>query len=125
MISDHTPVVVLATADLPRARKFYEETLGLAVEKDEVMGVTYRCGSGNVFLYESQYAGTNKATAAFFPVPAEAFDAEVEALRGKGVSFMTFDFPGLEWEQDVAVAEGMRSIWFADPDGNILNLATM
>jgi hypothetical protein len=38
---------------------------------------------------------------------------------------MTFEFEGLEWDRDVAVADGMRSVWFADPDGNILNLATM
>ena len=51
-----------------------------------------------MFVYESEYAGTNKATAVSFNVPMSAFDDEVAALRDKGVSFMTFEAggPGVE-----------------------------
>lgn len=30
--------------------------------------------------------------------------------------------PGLEKQGDIYVAEGMKTAWFKDPDGNILNL---
>ena len=30
----------------------------------------------------------------------------------------------MEWQDGVATAGSMRAVWFADPDGNILNLET-
>jgi hypothetical protein len=38
---------------------------------------------------------------------------------------MTFEFEGTQWDGDVAVMDGMRAVWFSDPDGNILNVGTM
>lgn len=127
MITELNPVATLATADLSRARKFYEETLGLPVDDAEGPGgVFYRCGQGKIFVYESSFAGTNQATAVTFIAEDPAkFDTEVEALRSKGVSFLTFDYEGMEWDGDVAKADQMRAVWFTDPDGNILNLSTM
>ena len=123
MLSSYTPVATLPTSDLTKARRFYEETLGLAVDRDGMGGVSYICGSGNLFVYESGYAGTNKATSVTFDIPASALDAEVDALRAKGVEFMTFEMEGLEWNDGVAsMGPDMRGVWFTDPDGNILNL---
>jgi catechol 2,3-dioxygenase-like lactoylglutathione lyase family enzyme len=123
MLSQHTPAATLPTADLPRARSFYEGTLGLTQQREGMGGVSYTCGDGMVFVYESEYAGTNKATAVTFEVPMSAFDAEVRALREKGVMFMTFDAQGLEWNEGVAsIGDAMKAVWFTDPDGNILNV---
>jgi catechol 2,3-dioxygenase-like lactoylglutathione lyase family enzyme len=124
MLSDHTPIVTLPTADLSKARSFYEDTLGLKPERDGMGGVAYTWGDGTVFVYESEYAGTNKATAVSFDVPISAFDDEVGALRDKGVSFMTFDLEGADWNDGVAsMGDAMKAIWFTDPDGNILNIS--
>ena len=123
MLSSYTPVATLPTSDLTQARGFYEETLGLTAQRDGVGGVSYTCGSGNLFVYESGYAGTNKATSVTFDVPESEFDAEVDALRAKGIEFMTFEMEGLEWNDGVAsMGSAMRGVWFTDPDGNILNL---
>ncbi len=123
MLSNYTPVATLPTSDLTKARSFYEDTLGLTVERDGMGGVSYTCGNGNLFVYESGYAGTNKATSVTFDVPASEFDAEVDALRAKGIEFMTFEMEGLEWNDGVAsMGPGMRGVWFTDPDSNILNL---
>jgi catechol 2,3-dioxygenase-like lactoylglutathione lyase family enzyme len=104
---------------------FYEDTLGFAAERESVAGVAYRSGEAMVFLYQSEYAGTNKATAVSFDVPMSAFDDEVAVLREKGVTFMTFDAEGLEWNQGVAsmTGEDMKSVWFSDPDGNVINVS--
>jgi catechol 2,3-dioxygenase-like lactoylglutathione lyase family enzyme len=123
MLSDITPVATLPTADMAKARRFYEETLGLAPPREGMGGVTYTCGDGTVFVYESGYAGSNKATAVSFNVAMTAFDDEVATLRDKGVSFLTFEAEGLEWNDGVASTGGvMKSVWFTDPDGNILNI---
>lgn len=123
MLSQFTPVATLPTADLSNARGFYEGTLGLT-PREVIDGVAYQCGEGMVFVYESQYAGTNKATAVTFDVPPSAFDDEIGALREKGVTFMTFELEGADWNEGVASGgEGMKAVWFADPDGNIISVA--
>ena len=124
MLSQHTPVATLPTKDLRKARSFYEDTLGMTPERESVAGVSYKCSGGMVFLYQSEYAGTNKATAVSFDLPMSAFDNEIGALREKGVSFMTFEAEGLDWSEGVAsMGEEMKSVWFTDPDGNIINVS--
>ena len=125
MLSKYTPVATLATADLPAARNFYEDTLGLTLDQEGLGGVYYRCGDGAIFVYESQYAGTNQATAVSFDVPTTEFQSEVDSLREKGVDLMTFEMEGMEWNNGVAsMGESMQAVWFTDPDGNILNIST-
>lgn len=129
MLSELTPMATLATEDLERSRKFYEGMLGLSEMPESTMvdmagGVTYKCGNGAIFVYESQNAGTNKATAVTFMASDARFDKEVERLRQKGVGFMTFEFEGVSWDGDIARMDGMRAVWFEDPDHNIINIST-
>ncbi len=124
MLSSYPAVPTLAVSDLARAREFYEGVLGLSPTSELPEGMMYGVASGAVFVYRSGYAGTNKATAVSFQVPDAAFDEELSALRSKGVTFQTFEAEGITWDGDVANMEGARSVWFADPDGNILNLET-
>jgi hypothetical protein len=74
-----------------------------------------------VLVYPSEFAGTNKATAATWGV-GDDFDKIIEDLRGKGVKFDTLDAPGIEWQDGVNVMGDMKAVWFKDPDGNILNI---
>ena len=124
MLSELTPVPTLPTADLAKARRFYEDTLGLTPQSEIMGGVMYECGSGTIFVYESTYAGTNKATAVSFNVATAEFDQEIAALRDKGVTFQTFEGEGLDWNDGVAsMGDAMKAVWFTDPDGNIINVA--
>jgi catechol 2,3-dioxygenase-like lactoylglutathione lyase family enzyme len=124
MLSRYTPVATLPVSDMTRARGFYENTLGLSVDRDGPGGLTYTCGSGTLFVYESAYAGTNKGTAVSFDVPVSDFDSEVDELRSKGVEFMTFEMEGFEWSNGVATMDEVKAVWFTDPDDNILNIST-
>ena len=125
MLSAHLAMPVLAVSDLDRARAFYEGTLGFAPAIDEVPeGVVYPTANGGFLVYPSSYAGTNKATAISFQIPGDAFDAEVAALRSAGIELQTFDVPDGEWVDGVLTSGSMRAAWFADPDGNILNVET-
>jgi len=117
--ADATPMI--AVKDLDRARKFYEETLGLKTEEewgDE--GVTLKSGDTTINVYRSEFAGTNKATALNFDV--DDINKEVSELKEKGVFFEHYDLPGLELRGDLYIGEGMKTAWFKDPDGNILSL---
>lgn len=114
----------LGVRDLAAARAFYEEKLGLDVVDDSVGGaIVYRAGSGELFVYISQYAGTNQATALSWNAGTE-LDETVAGLRGKGVVFEHYDLPGMRREGDIHVADGMRIAWFKDPDGNIHALSS-
>ena len=122
MLRDKEMLATLAVRDLAKARKFYEETLGLepvATEGDE--GVTYRAGTSRFFVYKSQFAGTNRATAATWFV-GDALDTIAKSLKSKGVAFEHYEFPGARLEGDVHVMGEHRNAWFKDPDGNILSL---
>lgn len=128
MFGDHTPVPTLGVADLARAREFYEGVLGLSATQESPGGIAYAAGSGGIFVYESEFAGTNKATAMMLEVPGDQFASHIAHLREKGVTFETYDLPGTEWDDGVATMAmdetSLRSVWFTDPDGNILNVGT-
>ena len=117
--ADATPMI--AVKDLDRARKFYEETLGFEEIDDFGEGFVVKSGGTEFNVYRSEFAGTNKATALTFEV--EDIDSEVRELREKGIFFEHYDLPGLEQQGDLHVAEGFKTAWFKDPDGNILSLA--
>ena len=122
MLKDHDAIATIAVKDLGRARKFYENTLGLEVESSEEMEVfTCKSGGSKLFVYESQYAGTNQATAATW-VLGEDVQEVARALKAKGVAFEHYDFPDTTREGDVHVMGDVRAAWFKDPDGNILSI---
>jgi catechol 2,3-dioxygenase-like lactoylglutathione lyase family enzyme len=117
--ADATPMI--AVSDLDRARKFYEDILGLETEDemgDEVL--VMKSGDTMINVYRSEFAGTNKATALTFDV--DDIEEEVSELKEKGIFFEHYDLPGLEPRGDLYVGEGMKTAWFKDPDGNILSL---
>ena len=118
--ADATPMI--AVKDLDRARKFYEDTLGLKT-KDEWggEGMTMESGDTLINVYRSEFAGTNKATALTFQV--DDAEKEVGELKQKGIFFERYDLLGLEAKGDLYVGEkGFKTAWFKDPDGNILSL---
>lgn len=122
MLRDFTPVPTLAVSDLAAASAFYE-SLGFSPGETSYEGTFFSSGSGSFFIYTSDFAGTNKATAMSFMVPGASFDQEVEKLRSAGVTFETFDAPGITWDNGVATMDGGgKGVWFKDPDGNFISL---
>jgi catechol-2,3-dioxygenase len=121
MLGDHDVGATLAVADFGSSRSFYEDTLGLEPLMEQEDSAVYRSGSSRLLVYRSDYAGTNKATAATWAVGAQ-LDSIVDALREKGVSFEHYDLPGTTRDGDIHSMGGMRGVWFKDPDGNILAL---
>jgi catechol 2,3-dioxygenase-like lactoylglutathione lyase family enzyme len=123
MLGDKEAVANIAVKNLETAKKFYEETLGLtqigAEGQEEV--IVFRSGSSKIYVYKSQYAGTNQATALTWVVGKD-IEGVVQALKSKGVTFKHYDMHDLTREGDIHVAGNMKVAWFKDPDGNILNI---
>lgn len=122
MLSDKNAMATIAVKSLPAARRFYEQTLGFKPAGTEFDGVvTLKSGSSRIVVYQSQFAGTNKATSVTWGVGAE-FGAIMNALKKAGVPFERYDLPGLRHEGDVHVMGDFQGAWFKDPDGNILHI---
>jgi catechol 2,3-dioxygenase-like lactoylglutathione lyase family enzyme len=122
MLGDKDAVANIAVKNLETAKKFYEETLGLTqigAEGQEV--IVFRSGSSTIYVYKSQYAGTNQATALTWVVGKD-IEGVVQELKAKGVTFEHYNMPDVTREDDIHVAGNMKVAWFKDPDGNILNI---
>jgi catechol 2,3-dioxygenase-like lactoylglutathione lyase family enzyme len=126
MLKDANVGAVIAVKDLQKAKEFYEGKLGLEVdEKDngDPGGVLYKSGSSNLFVYPSEFAGTNKATAAAWNT--DNIEAVVDELKSKGVEFEHYpNMPGVSLQGDVHVMGELKAVWFKDPDGSILNITS-
>lgn len=121
MLGNRNAVANLAVKDIDRARRFYTDTLGLKqVDSEGDEFAVFRSGDSDINIYRSEFAGTNEATAVSWEV--DDIDAEVETLKGKGVTFEHYDMPGLEVRGDIHVGEEGKMAWFKDPDGNILHI---
>lgn len=122
MLGSKSASAVIAVKDMDAAKKFYEGTIGLSkTDMDDPSGTMYKSGDSMIFIYPTEFAGSNKATALTWGVGDE-LDKIIGELKAKGVAFEHYDMPGMKLEGDVHVMGEMRAAWFKDPDGNILNL---
>jgi catechol 2,3-dioxygenase-like lactoylglutathione lyase family enzyme len=121
MLSDANVQTMLPVKDLGAAEKFYERTLGLSkVGGQPGTASVYRSGSGTLCVYKSDFAGTNKGTAAMWEL--DDVEATVKELKSRGVSFEKYDMPGLAQDGDLHRAGEFKVAWFKDPAGNILSI---
>jgi catechol 2,3-dioxygenase-like lactoylglutathione lyase family enzyme len=110
MLSNLRVVPTLAVSDMDRARRFYEEGLGLAVEADVVGTVRYSCGGDTALaIFERPMEAVDRTVAAF---EAEDIEGEVNELRGRGV----------EVEDIITLPNGVKRAFFKDPDGNVIGM---
>jgi predicted enzyme related to lactoylglutathione lyase len=119
MLKDAPIVSYIPVSNLARARKFYEEKIGLKTKEAYAGGVVYECGLGSLaFMYPSAGAGTSKASTAFWAVNDVA--AEVAELKARGVEFEEYDRPEIKTVNSIATGGGAKTAWFKDSEGNIM-----
>ncbi len=120
MLGNKKPIATLGVSDLERAKQFYEGQLGLKAAPDsEPTTAVYLAGDSTFFVYESQFAGTNEATAVTWDIGDE-IEELVQSLAAKGVLFEHYaDLPHTTIQGDLHLAGNMKLAWFKDPDGNI------
>jgi catechol 2,3-dioxygenase-like lactoylglutathione lyase family enzyme len=122
MLSDGDVIATLAVSDIDKGKEFYGVKLGLEQTMENMGGVGYKAGSGQLFVYTSPTAGSGQATAAFFRVPDVR--EVVDGLAAKGIEFEHYEMPGTTLDGNVHVMDGsdMTAAWFKDPDGNIIGV---
>ena len=122
MRNDKDISATIAVKDIERARHFYQNVVGLTPLPASEPGVApFRSGASSVLVYQSDFAGTNRATAATWMLDDELEDT-VRSLKSKGMTFEHYDMPGVMRHGDLHVTGKSRAAWFKDPDGNIIAL---
>jgi catechol 2,3-dioxygenase-like lactoylglutathione lyase family enzyme len=112
---------LMAVSDLERARRFYEDQLGLVPGEQEQEAVRYFCAEGtSLFVYlQPQHAGASQATIAGWTV--DDLDQTMDELTSRGVQFEHYDQPGIRTdERGLFDAGDFRAAWIKDPDGNTM-----
>ena len=125
LLKDKPSSAILAVSDLDRARRFYADTLGLEPEaRSEQDVLTFRTGDTQLIVYESEFAGTNKANAVVWNAGKD-FDEIAAQLKEQGVRFEEYPDMGMEISGGVHRSGDFKGVWFKDPDGNILHIGNM
>jgi catechol 2,3-dioxygenase-like lactoylglutathione lyase family enzyme len=119
MLSDHPVYATIPTHDLPVARRFYEDVLGLTVDRETPATVYYRAGDGTFFAL-SRSAGASSGSHTQMGFRVASLETEMAALRERGVEFI--EYPSLQTVDGIADMGAGRAAWFHDLDGNLLGL---
>jgi predicted enzyme related to lactoylglutathione lyase len=108
--------------DIPAAKKFYGETLGIDVKEEHGMLTLNLSGGGKVMVYPKP----NHTPATFTVLNFQMPDVEraVDELTSKGVRFEHYDMPDIKTDSK-GIARGPQGpaiAWFTDPAGNIVSV---
>ena len=116
----------LPAVDIKRARKFYEDKLGLKVIKEDPSpGIILEAGEGTIiYVYQR---GKTKADHTVLGFKVDDVESEVKELKSKGVKFEEYNMPamGIKTVNGIATMDGMKAAWFKDTEGNILSINSM
>ncbi len=106
--------------DIPPARRFYEETLGLDVSESNGLLTLHLAGDRDTLIYPK---GERHQPASFTVLnfPVDDIEAAVDQLLARGVELERYE--GFEQdERGISRGAGPLIAWFTDPAGNILSV---
>ncbi len=122
MFKDSKAFSTYSANDLPTAKQFYGETLGLEVtEQMDGLGLQL-AGGGSVFIYPKD--DHEPATFTVLNFAVDDVDAAVDRLTEAGVRFEQYEGELQTDEKGVFRGDGEAPTiaWFKDPAGNILSV---
>jgi catechol 2,3-dioxygenase-like lactoylglutathione lyase family enzyme len=119
VLGDHPIYPVLLARDLPAAREFYHDKLGLELLSGNDNEFVVRCGAGTQLAVTKSTTGTadEQTQAGWYVTDVRAEAAE---LRARGVKVEDDDLPGLKTEDGIADIGLAWMAWIIDPGGNAL-----
>jgi catechol 2,3-dioxygenase-like lactoylglutathione lyase family enzyme len=111
-----------AAIDLDRARRWYDERLGMVPEREDPGGLWYRFGGETwLYLYATPSAGTAKNTIAGWQVTD--IEAVMAVLRERGVTFEAYDLGEVRTIDGLVDYGTAKAAWFKDSEGNAYELS--
>ena len=123
MVTYHRPFSGFSVPDVPAAKEFYTEVLGLTVHEENGM-LQIDIGDGHTVLAYPKGDGHVPATFTVLNLPVDDVTAAVRELAGKGVQFARYD--GMPQDEDgVMKGNGPDIAWFTDPAGNVMSVISL
>jgi catechol 2,3-dioxygenase-like lactoylglutathione lyase family enzyme len=121
VLSDRPAFSGFSTNDIPKAKAFYADTLGLDVTEEEGMLNLEFPGGHSVIVYPK---GDDHEPATFtvLNIQVDDIDKAVDDLTAAGVTFEHYGEDAGQDERGIAREYGPPIAWFKDPAGNILSL---
>jgi catechol 2,3-dioxygenase-like lactoylglutathione lyase family enzyme len=108
-----------AVDDVPKAKEFYSETLGLRVSEEYGMLSLHIAGGWDILVYPKP--DHTPATFTILNFPVDDIDKAVDELAERGVRFERYDDSDTD-EKGIYRSGGPLIAWFKDPAGNVLSV---
>jgi predicted enzyme related to lactoylglutathione lyase len=105
--------------DIPAAKTFYGETLGLDVSEEHGMLTLHIAGDRDILVYPK--ADHTPATYTILNFPVDDIDDAVDQLTKRGVRFERYNQMEMD-EKGIFRGGGPLIAWFTDPAGNVLSV---
>ena len=107
--------------DIPKAKKFYGQTLGLEVSESNNLLKLHLAGGTSALIYPKP--NHSPATFTILNFPVDNVEKTVDELSKRGVQFEIYDQPHLKTDKKgISRGAGPVIAWFKDPAGNILSV---
>lgn len=106
--------------DIPKAKHFYGETLGLRVSEEHGMLNLHIAGGTDILVYPKGNHTPAEFTVLNFPV--DDIDRAVDELTARGVRFERYEGMKADEKGIVRGSAGPQIAWFKDPAGNVLSV---
>ncbi|KAA1399384.1 VOC family protein [Aeromicrobium ginsengisoli] len=120
MVTYGTPFSGFSVSDVPAAKAFYADVIGLDVEESEGM-LHLALGDGHHVLVYPKGEAHVPASFTVLNLPVEDVSAAVRELSERGVSFKRYE--GMPQDDDgVMKGNGPDIAWFTDPSGNVVSV---
>jgi predicted enzyme related to lactoylglutathione lyase len=105
--------VSFLTQDILRAKRFYSETLGLAIESEGEHDMEFTAGQVTLDIFDPSSIGQPFASS---PAGLALRVPDVDAARAE------LEEKGVEFDGETIETSVCRQAWFKDPDGNAIML---
>jgi catechol 2,3-dioxygenase-like lactoylglutathione lyase family enzyme len=120
MLANRPAFSGFSTDDIPKAKEFYGETLGIDVSEENGMLTLKFPGGQNVLIYPKD--DHQPATFTVLNIRVEDIDGAVDGLAANGVRFEHYGESAGQDERGISRGYGPPIAWFKDPAGNIISI---
>jgi catechol 2,3-dioxygenase-like lactoylglutathione lyase family enzyme len=120
MLSSSDLIGFAATSNAAKARKFYEESLGLKFVSGDQFALVFEANGSMLRIQIVDQVNPHRYTVLGWKVAD--IKKEVQTLSQRGIQFARYEGMGQDKNGIWTAPSKAKIAWFTDPDGNVLSL---
>jgi catechol 2,3-dioxygenase-like lactoylglutathione lyase family enzyme len=117
MLAGAMLVATVAVTDLDRAKRFFQEQVGLTLLDETPFAIRFGAGQGTQMSVRRGQPNVGQTVAHF---EVDDIEAVIRKLTSRGVAFEDYETP--KTVDHIAQIGPARGAWFKDPDGNVFGV---